>query len=58
MRFEGGREVTPHRRERPHVLLAADGRTVEAITTGVQERPPPEDRTWTMVQPVKAKGSP
>ena len=53
LRFESGREITPHRRERPHVILAKDGHTVEAISTGVQERGP--DRTWTVVQPVRRR---
>jgi hypothetical protein len=52
LRFESGREITPHRRERPHVILAVDGHSVEAISTGLQELGPPTDRTWTVVQPV------
>lgn len=51
IRFKSGRSVSPHRRERPHVILGAD-RRVEAISTATQEQGPPNDRTWTMVQPV------
>ena len=45
--------LTPHRRERPHVVLGPDG-TLQAITTSVQFHPPPQDATWTLVQRVKS----
>ena len=41
--------VTPHRRERPHVVLDGAKRVV-ALTNGVQTVGP--DLTWTMANPV------
>ena len=35
--------------------IAKDGHMVEAISTGVQERG--QDRTWTVVQPVRRRGA-
>eukprot|EP00966_Prymnesium_polylepis_P040678 944056-Prymnesium_polylepis.1 len=46
--FSDGSRVTPHRRERPHAVLGADG-VLAALTTGVQMDYAP-DRTWTLLQ--------
>ena len=43
-------EVEMDQRERPHVVLGADGYTVVALSTGVREPDGLHDRTWTMVQ--------
>jgi hypothetical protein len=49
--FENGTRVTPHRRERPHVVVGRGG-VVSALTTAVQLGDP--DVTWTLVQPTVA----
>ena len=49
--FRSGPAVTPHRRERPHVVVH-DGRVV-ALTNGLQTTPPPKDHSWTLVVPTR-----
>jgi len=51
--FANGTSVTPHRRERPHVVLGPGG-VVTALTTAVQLGE--ADATWTLVQPTLSEG--
>jgi hypothetical protein len=48
---ESPRQLTPSRRERPHIVLGKRGEIV-ALATGVQDETgrPGGDRTWTLVQ--------
>ena len=53
--FKDGTTVQAAQRERPHVVLAADGRTVVALSNGFREADADGafgDRTWTLVQPT------
>ena len=58
---DGGRIRSFWRRERPHLVMAADGRTLAALTTGTMDSPTNpyvgagSDSSYTMLQRIRAK---
>ena len=58
--LDNGTQIEFHRRERPHLVFAADGVTPLALTNGagIDGIGQYGDATWTFLQPLETKAKP